>query len=372
VVGGRVRAGPGDRATYLGGALASFDGELYWGTMHLPLLGGLTHIRAYGLTENADILAALAGAHRPISLFRGSGFGTATEKTEVLYGLDPFPVYAPGSGWGLVAGPMGRPVYGLAGFGNPFNTYTWSMAVHENQLYVGTFDWSYLSRLAPDVLFPLLGMEPPVGSLDLPNPLFGADLWRFPSNSSMALPVTMTGLGNNTNYGVRTLASAPNRLVVGTANPMNLNPRGGWELIGLDGRHPRTTGRDGNVKIPVSLTAYAACPDAEENVPLSGQLHVVSKAVFDGGGGAHIGLHINPIRLRGIGAESGDEYLAVGALNLTANLRKLPAEFTYVNNLNLVRKGAGDNLRLHVNTHVTIDAGGRITATVLNVDADCH
>ncbi len=53
-------------------------------------------------------------------------------------------------------------------------------------------------------------------------------------------------------------------------------------------------------------------------------------------------------------------------------MKKLPAEFTYVNNLNLVRKGAGDNLRLHVNTHVTIDAGGRITATVLNVDADCH
>jgi len=362
--------------TYLGGALASFDGQLYWGTMHLPMLGPLLHIMTYGLEDDPAVLAALAGAHRPISVFRGRGFGTATEKTEVLYGLDPLPAYLPdgagGREWTLVPSGMGSPVYGLAGFGNPFNTYDWSMVVHQNQLYVGTFDWSYLGTLAPDVLYSLLGMEPPEGSLDLPIPLYGADLWRFPSGKSMALPVSLTGVGNETNYGVRTLVSAPNRLYVGTANPMNLHPLGGWELVAFDGVQPPVKGKDGNVKVPVNLTAYNPCPDGCENVPLSGQLHIVSKAVLDGGGGAHIGLHINPIRLRGVGEESGDEYLAVGALNLTATVKKLPAEFTYVNNLNLVRKGGGDNFRLQINTHVTIDAGGRITATVLNVDADCH
>lgn len=373
---GEYEPDPLTAKTYFGGALASFDGHLYWGSMHLPMLGQLMHIMTYGLEDDPAVLAAIAGAHRPISIFRGSGFGTTAEKTEVLYGLDPIPAYLPdgqgGREWTLAPSGMGRPVYGLAGFGNPFNTYDWSMVVHQNQLYVGTFDWSYLSTLAPEVLFSLLGTEPPQGSLDLPNPLFGADIWRFPSSRSMALPVSITGVGNQTNYGVRTLASAPNRLYVGTANPMNLSPAGGWELVALDGVQPPVKGKDGNVKVPVSFTAYNACPDGSEAVPLSGQLHIVSRAVSDGSGGAHLGLHINPIRLRGVGEESGDEYLAVGALNLTANVARLPAEFTYVTNINLVRKGSGDNLRLHINTHLTVDANGRLTATVLNVDADCH
>lgn len=373
---GEYEPDPLTAKTYLGGALASFDGHLYWGSMHLPMLGPLMHIVTYGLEDDPAVLAAVAGAHRPISIFRGSGFGTADEKTEVLYGLDPLPAYLPdgegGREWTLAPSGMGSPVYGLAGFGNPFNTYDWSMAVHQNQLYVGTFDWSYLATLAPDVLFSLLGMEPPEQSVEFPNLLFGADLWRFPSSKSMALPVSVTGVSNNTNYGVRTLASAPNRLFVGTANPMNLNPAGGWELVALDGMQPPSKGKDGNVKVPVSFTAYNACPDGSEAVPMSGQLHIVSRAVLDGSGGAHLGLHVNPVRVRGVGAESGDEYLAVGALNLTANVERLPAELTYVNNFNLVRKGSGDNLRLHVNTRLTVDANGRITATVINAEADCH
>ncbi|WP_174256908.1 hypothetical protein [Myxococcus xanthus] len=41
------------------------------------------------------------------------------------------------------------------------------------------------------------------------------------------------GLGNDTNYGVRTLVSDKKALYVGTANPMNLHPDGGWELLQL-------------------------------------------------------------------------------------------------------------------------------------------
>jgi hypothetical protein len=50
-------------------------------------------------------------------------------------------------------------------------------------------------------------------------------------NSSIpGFPYSINGLGNNLNYGIRTLVSDDTGLYVGTANPINLAPLGGWEL----------------------------------------------------------------------------------------------------------------------------------------------
>ncbi|WP_261771456.1 hypothetical protein [Myxococcus virescens] len=40
-------------------------------------------------------------------------------------------------------------------------------------------------------------------------------------------------MGNDTNDGVRTLVGDKKARCVGTANPMNLHPDGGWELLQL-------------------------------------------------------------------------------------------------------------------------------------------
>jgi hypothetical protein len=66
-------------------------------------------------------------------------------------------------------------------------------------------------------------------------------LWTFASRQAPAIPVNVSGLGNFTNYGVRTMVSTKDALYLGTANPMNLltdetdsMPEGGWELIRLE------------------------------------------------------------------------------------------------------------------------------------------
>lgn len=231
--------------TYMGGALASYGGYLYWGSMHFPFLGAAAHLLTYGTpTDPVDLTAKVLGTFRPANIFRGRNFGTPAEETQVLYGLAEMPVYIPGSPghWEIQPNKMGPPLYGLAGFGNFFNTYTWTMAPFENQLFVGTFDWSYLFPEVLGIFVYLITGSPPPDDLQLPSAMYGADLFRFRSTDLRALPVSISGVGNPTNYGIRTML-ADDALYLGMANPMNLltdpndkAPEGGWELVRLSSR----------------------------------------------------------------------------------------------------------------------------------------
>ncbi|NOY58070.1 MAG: T9SS type A sorting domain-containing protein [Calditrichaeota bacterium] len=238
--------------TTLGGALASFDGYLYWGTMHVPATAAIGHFITYGLPASLiETVIPIVGTFRSTSLFRGQNFGTPGETKEVLYGMPVLPAYDPVNGWQIVPNKMGDPLYGMSGFGNIFNNYTWSMAVYENQLFVGTMDWSYLGS---DLIHSFV--QAVMDSLQLHpvdpallqqiryffhnrNCFHGADLWRFPSSVSPAIPENISGVGNSTNYGIRNMV-VNGGLFLGTANPMNLLtdqtdelPEGGWELIEL-------------------------------------------------------------------------------------------------------------------------------------------
>ncbi len=241
---------------YNGGALASFDGYLYWGTTHAPLSAGLAHAQFYGLFGTDDpeeidpvaIVAALLGTHRPISIFRGRDFGSREEEMQVLYGLAWMPAYVENPlrddtdyVWLLLPNKMGIPLNGPAGFGNLYNTYTWTMAVYENALFVGTMDWSHMAAavLLPVLLDPIIDLP---SDLQLPNATYGADLYAFPSGQEVAIALSTDGLGNYGSYGIRTMV-ADDALYLGMANAMNLmtdsgddKPEGGWELIRLGRR----------------------------------------------------------------------------------------------------------------------------------------
>jgi hypothetical protein len=240
---------PVTAATYGGGALASFHGHLYWGTMHVPLTSALAHMVIHGQPESLlDTLLVLLGTHRATSVFRGRDFGTASEKIELLYGEPALWSYcvepgAAGGQWQRMPNSMGTaPLWGASGFDNPYNNYTWTMAVHDEQLFVGTMDWSYLlSEGLPVLTEFLFGLPLNVGPW-LPLGDFGADLLRFPSPSAPAIAESTSGLGNLTNYGIRTMLS-DGALYLGSANPMNLltdrpsnRPQGGWELLQLTRR----------------------------------------------------------------------------------------------------------------------------------------
>ena len=108
------------------------------------------------------------------------------------------------------------------------------MEVFDNQLFVGTMDFLYLGAAGIRDEFDF-----PPELTQLFEDFYGADLWRFRSRDFPADPVSLSGVGNFTNYGVRTMVS-DDHLYLGMANPMNLltdpaddMPEGGWELIKL-------------------------------------------------------------------------------------------------------------------------------------------
>jgi hypothetical protein len=369
--------------TYLGGGLHSFDGYLYWGSMHFPVLAAAVHLFAVygGIPDEIpyeELLGTVIATHRPTNIFRGRNFGTPDEDKQVVYGLPYMPAQQLDGQFALVPNKMGTPVYGLAGFGNFYNTYTWTMSVYQGQLFVGTFDWSYVFREALEViLYAMTGSIPQV-SIQLPLPGYGADLFRFPSSQSYAVPESISGVGNYTNYGIRTML-ADDALYLGTANPMNLLtdptdliPEGGWELISLSGVPGELPEGEGNLVTAVKLQVPNACqPDQGELIELTGKLHTRYLYEWDKNGQLHLKLHTNTQKLRGVGITSGMNYVANGVTNIRAKIGSLPAEVNYISHFNLIQQGSGDNLHGHILLRMTVNKLGLPAAQILNINIDC-
>lgn len=260
--------------TYALGGLASYKGHLYWGTMHVPLKATYMHLLTYPPANETEAGDQVRYTQRAIGIFRGKNFGNSHQKVDLLYGSPELPAYDPagnnGEGLWYAASTNYTPVYGTSGFGNQFLNYTWKMVVADDRLYVGTMDWSYISKdlgsgTRPQLAAPaekllddpaatarLLGESASAARAlggatttadDDPEPpavTYGADLWAFSSSSKPATAVSQTGVGNYLNYGVRNMVTDGSTVYLGMANPMNLRtdpnddvPEGGWELIKL-------------------------------------------------------------------------------------------------------------------------------------------
>ncbi len=215
--------------TYGLGALASFDGYLYWGSMHVPLNALNVFYDTYGKPiDPAEQLAATIGCSRALAIFRGRNFGSDQQEAQLLYGQKNLYTYTPDTGWLLTPNNMGgvQGLYGLAGFGNIKNNYTWAMTVYHDDLYIGTMDWGTITSVPTETL----GIQADTS--------LGSDLYRFPSSSQPAVAENTDGFGNLANYGIRNMMVYNDAIYIGMANPMNLltdendtGPKGGWELI---------------------------------------------------------------------------------------------------------------------------------------------
>ena len=198
----------------------------------------------------ADTIKALLGSHRPINIFRGRFFGSPLEEAEVLYGLAKMPAFvetpalADEGFWMILPNKMGPPVFGPAGFGNFYNTYTWTMGIHKG-LFVGTMDWSYmLAKVMLPVIFK--DIIDPFPDIQLPGADYGGDLMIFSTAGEPARKVYSGGINNYGSYGTRTMIGTSTALYLGMANAMNLLlnppdsglPSGGWELLELTQSDP--------------------------------------------------------------------------------------------------------------------------------------
>lgn len=237
--------------TYGGGAVASYEGHLYWGTMHVPLVAMMAASTAYDIntSDTETMIKTVFATNRAISIFRASDFddvdGAGT--IELLYGenvlkkFDLNPISPTFKTFVNSPNKMGQtPLWGASGFGNMYNNYTWTMNVFKDKLYIGTMDWGYLLlEMYPDIENPLVRLQILLDyGIDIQEPNPGADLWRIESSNGPAEAEDTTGVGNYGSYGIRTMVSDDQNLYLGMANPMNLmtdptdeKPEGGWELI---------------------------------------------------------------------------------------------------------------------------------------------
>jgi len=242
--------------SYGGGSLESFNGYLYWGTMQVPGTGEVVFHEAYPNYDAEVEGSSAAKTTRAIALFRGKDFENArTRKIEVLYGdttqwkYDPT-VANPAARWSQAPTKGGTPILGAAGIKSAYNFYTWSMAVYDNRLYLGTYDvgttgiGSYYVDLKGNVVL----IEAVARSLGYPDLWMGADLYAFEPDVGGkpvdAVVVSNTGAGNPLNHGIRNMESTKYGLFLGTASCANLmtgppdDPAwlkaGGWELIHVD------------------------------------------------------------------------------------------------------------------------------------------
>ncbi len=220
--------------TYGGGGIASFDGQLYWGTMHVPGVAAAAIAKIYNIDINDQqkMFELFFETNRAISIYRSANPGSDA-KVELMYGDAKLKTYNPETkSFVEVDNKMGAAVWGRSGFGNIFNNYTWTMQVYGNKLYVGTMDWSYLIQESEPMIMDYIKQQ----GIEVDN---GADMWRIESSSgSGAVAEDLTGVGNYANYGIRTTWIDEKNLYLGMANPMNLmtnpeddKPQGGWELL---------------------------------------------------------------------------------------------------------------------------------------------
>ena len=118
----------------------------------------------------------------------------------------------PDDSWDLIVGTPRETPDGmkspLSGFGPGFdygmNAHIWRMQGHEGWLYVGTCDQSTAWKEVPFIN-------------DIFEPYMGFDLFTTPDGEHFTM-ITRTGFDHKLDYGVRTFASTPYGLFLGTSN----------------------------------------------------------------------------------------------------------------------------------------------------------
>jgi hypothetical protein len=218
-----VDQGAGDALNEVPLTLGIFRDRLYAGSAIALAIASTDPAKKYVPPKGADLIAV-----------------NSADEWRIIVGCEPIAPTNPATG---TRNPGKYP----SGFDDLSNAYIWQLLEHEGRFYLGTFDWS-------DLIAPLLGslfstnrsaLEKISGAVFDPVilsrlareyqwiPWLGAairSILKFPFTMGFDLfesvdglswtPISLDGLNNPYNYGVRTLLSASDgKLYLGTANP---------------------------------------------------------------------------------------------------------------------------------------------------------
>lgn len=102
----------------------------------------------------------------------------------------------------------------------------------------------------------------------------------------------------------------------------------------------------------------------------SGTFQVVAQEIATSGGGYHLTVAGNARGVRGVGT-SGASYEAPGGFWVSLNVTPGAQVNTDVGVLNLIGQGDAPDFRSSGVLHVTVDANGRVTASIDNATQTC-
>jgi hypothetical protein len=127
-----------------------------------------------------------------------------------------------------------------------------------------------------------------------------------------------------------------------------------------------------STRFPIDIFVFVPCANggAGEDIELSGTLHDLFHVASDGAGGFHVRTLDNPQGVSGTGLTTGVKYQGTGVTQDQFNA-KAGFEETFVNNFRIIGQGPGNNLLVHDNFHVTLNANGEITASHDNFSVTC-
>jgi hypothetical protein len=126
-----------------------------------------------------------------------------------------------------------------------------------------------------------------------------------------------------------------------------------------------------NENIPFTSTLANLCNG--DQVTFSGTMHVTNTVTYDASGGIHLRTHVNYQDVSGTGTPSGNSYRVGTVSNETLNDPDgEQSEMTVIQTVKLITQGPALNYFIKFVFHVTVNANGETTSSVLESKVECR
>jgi hypothetical protein len=141
-----------------------------------------------------------------------------------------------------------------------------------------------------------------------------------------------------------------------------------------DGTSPdlRVTAFTASVNIPIEFLVFIPCADggAGEVVDFAGTLHDLFHVTINGNNFI-LKFHDQPQGIFGVGESTGDKYKATGVTQEVTRSGTVGFTDSFVNNFKIIGPGPANNLLIHENVYVTVNANGTVTSTHDHFSIQC-